>query len=1418
MARLDEKGNFVDVRSYDTHDSGNNNSDQTLANDINSTPDNWFLVFTTWDQPNPNRYETFSGPLYDAFVSLGFNKLNWNYRCAWAGVAQKGSHVITEEYAAGQDGVVIDYCTLRAQVWRESDVTLTVSANDPDGLKKTEYEWSLHDSPTGDWTAFNSGSDLTQTEGGIWYLHIKVTNNNDEITTERYGPFLIDLFEFYTTAYPEGDYIHLDWKVNDTTEDFSYMLHKKEASESEFQTIPAKDSIKVLNIYPNVSDSISFTNWKGESYTLPKSASLKMWMEEPNQEHQKGYGMGLVSVDAVSITSYNANPDNYLKENNGNYKYDVIFYGAWDSNASTDINLNGAQKIEEFIKSGRGFLFGHDTIMLPEQDIKILRDYANLKIGRTIDYDKGGWSNDSYGSEQVEIVKKGLLTNHPWNIGNVGDILSVPYSHSTAQQAHGDIWMKYAPPFQVEGAEALPENNFYLTTWNNTAMIQTGHSNAEATSDEQKVLANTMFYLGQITTATSWDDNTGQDVAPPTKPDINNVSLVDANTIDISFNAASDDKTTYQYFVEAKGSKGTNINSDIVTQEIKSGLAGYSVVIDNNPDTTPSNTVTHSSTDLRLDYEFNGEFYVHVAAIDNVGNMSEVSHYHYLDTEAPYDPNIHVTGKDETSISLEWTVGDLASDIKNVILYFQESNSSGDHIKDIDINGDGTTEYSLSVTGQNTYTVEGLDPYTYYRYYVRVIDDQDNVRNDGYYTVRTDDSVPPTIDITSHSDNSDIGYINGNQLTISGTAADNNEVDKVILNASGAVSINDLVIDDTSPENWSYTRSYPEGNTRLEVKAVDMAGIVSETKYIEFDVDTEAPWITWYNHGDRTWRNTVPDIYTSNNDDISGIGDVKLAVTDSTTKPSSWISDNDSPNNTYFKNTLESKGNGEWYCHLEVTDNNGNSVYEYNGPYKIDKEMPEHVSHSVSGAQYVDGDIHYVKPGTTVYIELEGRDNQELRYNYLNLNGDGIDIRAHHTITTGDFNEYRTGTLADIIGAEKVNDNTTRFEVLIDSSTPSNTVFEVNGWHRDKADNLQRFTTPLRIVVDGDQAEMTGWEIKNAAYFDGQNYWGKQGDQMTFNLKGYDAISGAKRGYIQLVNKETGDAEHASYNRNEGYLSDSREEPNIDVTTGRLISSDDKNMEIEFDFTLGNQPAVYDLQWYWYDNVKNSMDYTDTGKDIRIDTAPPFVDVGPYVTMRRPNIIEIDINVEDSQSGVKSVEYKFDHSTHYSGDNLRTTGTQDTLFIEAHGEWYLHIRAEDNAGNVVRQTFGPYVNYSDPKRYMKIQTPGGEQEVPLYELNQRVDNRLRIKAADEVVCIGLVPPDDKRATEIRVKMPEAIYAVEGNRNVFRFSEYYGRSVFNTYHGMGYGQFIDPNLSNDFTLGEDEITIDTQRGFDGGELV
>ena len=62
-------------------------------------------------------------------------------------------------------------------------------------------------------------------------------------------------------------------------------------------------------------------------------------------------------------------------------------------------------------------------------------------------------------------------------------------------------------------------HRYYLTTWNNTAMIQTGHSNGESTEDERKVLSNTLFYLKQLTHKTEILDNSARDIADPNKPE-----------------------------------------------------------------------------------------------------------------------------------------------------------------------------------------------------------------------------------------------------------------------------------------------------------------------------------------------------------------------------------------------------------------------------------------------------------------------------------------------------------------------------------------------------------------------------------------------------------------------------------------------------------------------------------------------------------------------------------------------------------------------------------------------------------------------------------------------------------------------------------------------------------------------------------
>ena len=102
-----------------------------------------------------------------------------------------------------------------------------------------------------------------------------------------------------------------------------------------------------------------------------------------------------------------------------------------------------------------------------------------------------------------------------------------------ANVAKGNVWMEFIDTEKFEADSGwqkevnfdtlpkTPEYNYkyYLTTWNNTAMIQTGHSNGASTEDERKVLANTLFYLKQLTHKTEILDNSARDIANPNKPE-----------------------------------------------------------------------------------------------------------------------------------------------------------------------------------------------------------------------------------------------------------------------------------------------------------------------------------------------------------------------------------------------------------------------------------------------------------------------------------------------------------------------------------------------------------------------------------------------------------------------------------------------------------------------------------------------------------------------------------------------------------------------------------------------------------------------------------------------------------------------------------------------------------------------------------
>lgn len=219
-------------------------------------------------------------------------------------------------------------------------------------------------------------------------------------------------------------------------------------------------NIKVLNVYP-----------KHQNGTV--GDQLKGWMDS--------YGKGKINVTKVYIQDFNANPGNYLKQENGKWNYDEIVFGFVDCNGSQDLTAHASELVDQYLNEGGAAIFGHDTLTIKgcgsHTNFNKLAYHVNLELTK----------NPYTASTKVKISRKGIFTEYPWKIGDVGTSLTIPTSHVYGQVAHGDVWIT----FDMNETEA---NKIYLSTWGNNAFIQTGHSNGSATPDEQKIIANIIFY------------------------------------------------------------------------------------------------------------------------------------------------------------------------------------------------------------------------------------------------------------------------------------------------------------------------------------------------------------------------------------------------------------------------------------------------------------------------------------------------------------------------------------------------------------------------------------------------------------------------------------------------------------------------------------------------------------------------------------------------------------------------------------------------------------------------------------------------------------------------------------------------------------------------------------------------------------
>ncbi|MFD1131751.1 fibronectin type III domain-containing protein, partial [Paenibacillus provencensis] len=231
----------------------------------------------------------------------------------------------------------------------------------------------------------------------------------------------------------------------------------------------------------------------------------------------------------------------------------------------------------------------------------------------------------------------------------------------------------------------------------------------------------TSVYRGYLS---DYEDYGAVDKVAPSQPNNVTVALgVDRRPV-ISWNPSTDHGSTYNYQIKAYPRYSSPSLSSTTPVTVTSGIKGYSIVIDQNPNTIPGPSITTTSTSYTGPTAADGNFYVHIAAVDNKNNTSNVVHIPYMDT---VDPRLNITSNNESwtseSVQLTAVASDGETGVKRIKL------PDGTWVNH------ATASYSVTQNGTFTFVAE------------------DNAGNqtESNYTVSNIDNTAPTIQITPQS-------------------------------------------------------------------------------------------------------------------------------------------------------------------------------------------------------------------------------------------------------------------------------------------------------------------------------------------------------------------------------------------------------------------------------------------------------------------------------------------------------------------------------------------------------------------------------------------------------------------------------------------------------------------------------------------
>ena len=594
---------------------------------------------------------------------------------------------------------------------------------------------------------------------------------------------------------------------------------------------------------------------------------------------------------------------------------------------------------------------------------------------------------------------------------------------------------------------------------NQISQISTGNS-----SVEQKTIEGTLFSLIQTTTDTSLQDKDGKDVNAPNAPSLNSDSVTsDGTTVNINFNGVEDIGTDYKYFVEAIGqSDGYIIDSNVVSLENKSGIKGYYVSIDNDANGVPTKTVLSSPADIgNIMRNYSGkDFYVHVAAVDNGGNISPVATYHY-DKEAPVSPVITVIPDDNVRV---YNVdGSHKNASGNVTFTIEGSTDTSTPLKyEYNLDNGGWTAVAegtpVHVMGEGNHTI-----------IARVTDATGNVSSTTTQNVLIDMTPPakPTITLNPNVTewtNQDVSFtIDGSTDSGSGLKKYQYKIDDGLwTDYTGAVAV------------------ITEGQHTISARAVDNVDNISVESNTGVDIDKtgpSAPTIgvspdsakTIYTNEDVTFTLQSIDLF-------SGVQKYQYQIDN--TSEGGWID--------YSEVNAKITTSGEHTIYARAIDNAGNISEVSSQIVYVDKGPS--VPTITGNTDWTNNNVIFTIGGS---VDVKGN---PVDYQYKIDNGDWIDYNSENKVTVsvkkddGSSNEGIHTIVArakDNLIADFYSDETPQVQAKIDTTPPP----------------TPNITSHLS--TDGNKAEVTIDYLEDISGVSGQQASGLKDKKYTVNGQEY---------------------------------------------------------------------------------------------------------------------------------------------------------------------------------------------------------------------------------------------------------------------------------------------------------------------------